>query len=169
MCALLCHNLSIGFLTGIQLHHMAYAPDPQDKHRHNRVQEELSSLCDILAAIEDESEDEYVNPLPLPRTILHLRDILDEVVCRNPTYVKLAEHWLSRLDVGTQTPPIDPELYKAHCNIIQLARHSPLHDIIHQLSTVSTQDPEAKWLVVEFQHHMNHEHLEVQKLWACFC
>ncbi len=61
---------------------------------------------------------------------LHLRDILDEVVCRNPTYVKLAEHWLSRLDVGTQTPPIDPELYKAHCNIIQLARHSPLHDVI---------------------------------------
>ena len=60
---------------------MAYAPDPQDKHRHN-----------ILTAIEDKSEDEYVDPLPPPRTILHLRDLPDEVVCRNPTYVKLAKH-----------------------------------------------------------------------------
>ncbi len=67
-CTLLCHNLSIGFLTGIQSHNMAYAPDLQGKHRHNRVQEELSSLHDVLTAIEDESEDEYVNPLPPPRT-----------------------------------------------------------------------------------------------------
>ncbi len=111
MCALLCHNLSIGFLTGIQLHHMAYAPDPQDKHRHNRVQEELSSLCDILTTVGDKSEDEYIDPLPPPRTTLHPRDVPDEAVCRNPTYVKLAEHWLSRLNVGTQPPPQSIQSY----------------------------------------------------------